>query len=150
MIYILRVTSGQEKIIAEMLVKKVHAEKLAVYSFVCVENVKGYIFVEAVDENEITKLVQRMKNVKGFLKQSIGLSEIEKLITPSAQQTTCMKIGDIVEMTIGPFKGEKARIIKTDEAKDMLTVELIEIAVPIPITIKSKTVKLSQKIGETD
>lgn len=148
MIYILRVTTGQEKIVAEMLEKKARAEKLAIYSLVGLESIKGYIFVEGADENEVTKLVQKMKNVKGFLKDSVQLSEIENLIKASAQQAISIKMGDIVEMTSGPFKGERAVVRKVDEARDELTVELMEVAVPIPVTIKSKTARLSQKAEE--
>ncbi len=150
MIYILRVTTGQEKIVAEMLEKKAKAEKLAIYSLVGIEAIKGYIFVEGADENEVTKLVQKMKNVKGFLKQPVALAEIENLIKSTGPQAAAIKIGDIVEMTAGPFKGERARVIKADEARDELTVELMEVAVPIPVTIKSKTAKLSQKAEDTE
>ncbi len=150
MIYVLRVTTGQEKIVAEMLGRKTKAEKLAVYSVVAVESIKGYIFVEANDENEITKLVQKMKNVKGFLKKPVQLNEIENLVKAAGQQAAAIKIGDIVEMTSGPFKGERARVIKADEARDELTVELMEVAVPIPVTIKTKTARLSQKAEDVE
>ncbi len=150
MIYVIRVTTGQEKIIAEMLAKKAKAEKLFIYSVVNIENVKGYLFVEAEDENNITKLTQKMKNVKGFLKQAIQVSEIQNLINIANKPNVSIKIGDIVEMTSGPFKGEKARVIKLDEAKDQYTVELIEVAVPIPVTINSKTARLAQKAEDAD
>lgn len=148
MIFIVRVTTGQEKIVAEMLAKKAKAEKLAIYSIVSVENIKGYIFVEGSNENEITKLVQKTKNAKGFLKKPVQIAEIEGLIKIISQQTAAIGRGDIVEMTSGPFKGEKARVIKTDEVRDELTVELMEVAVPIPVTIKSKTAKLVQKADD--
>ncbi len=148
-IYALRVTTGQEKIVAEMLAKKAKAEKLAIYSIVGTESIKGYIFVESADENEVTKLVQKMKNVKGFIKTPVQVAEIENLVKSTGQQAAAIKIGDIVEMTSGPFKGERAIVRKTDEARDELTVELMEVAVPIPVTIKSKTAKLSQKAEDT-
>jgi transcription elongation factor Spt5 len=72
MIYTIRVTSGQEKILSEILMKKSRAEKLNVYSIVHVENVKGYLFVEASDENTLVKLIQKVKHVKGFLKRAIA------------------------------------------------------------------------------
>lgn len=150
MIYVLRVTTGQEKIVVEMLAKKAKAEKLAIYSLIMLENIKGYVFVEGIHENEVTKLVQKMKNVRGLLKKSVESSEIENLIKTTVQQTTAIKIGDIVEMILGPFKGERARVTKTDEARNELTVELIEIAVPIPVTIKSKTAKLIQKAEDSE
>ena len=150
MIYVIRVTTGQEKIIAEMLAKKAKAEKLFIYSVVNIENVKGYLFVEAEDENNITKLTQKMKNVKGFLKQAIQGSEIQNLINIANKPNVSIKMGEIVEMTSGPFKGEKARVIKLDEAKDQYTVELIEVAAPIPVTINSKTARLAQKAEDAD
>ncbi|MBU0585898.1 transcription elongation factor Spt5 [Candidatus Micrarchaeota archaeon] len=150
MIYIIRVTTGQEKIIAEMLAKKSKAEKLDIYSVVNVDNIKGYLFVEALDENTMAKLTQKMKNVKGFLKQPIGMDEIKNMISAATKQTTSIKMGDIVEMTSGPFKGERARVILIDEAKDQLTVELMEVAVPIPVTINSKTARLAQKAEDNE
>ncbi len=147
MIHTIRVTSGQEKIIAEILMKKAKAEKLEIYSIVHIENVKGYLFVEAADENTVVKLIQKVKHIKGFLKRPITAAEIEKLVKAEKQPAMIIESGDIVEMSSGPFKGERAKVLKIDEAKDEITVELVEVAVPIPVTVKSKMVKLFQKAG---
>ena len=147
MIYTIRVTSGQEKIIAEMLQKKGRAEKLNIYAVAYVENIKGYLFVEAPEENTVVKLIQKVKHVKGFLKKALTIAEVENLLKATKQPALTIENGDIVEMTSGPFKGEKAKVTSMDEAKDEITVELIEIAVPIPVTVKNKTVKLFQKAG---
>lgn len=147
MIHTIRVTSGQEKIIAEILMKKSRAEKLDVYSIIHVENVKGYLFVETPDENTLVKLIQKVKHIKGFLKRSVSVEEMEKLLQASKQPAMVIEPGDTVEMSSGPFKGERAKVIKLDEAKDEITVELVEVAVPIPVTVKSKMVRLFQKAG---
>jgi transcriptional antiterminator NusG len=145
MIHTIRVTSGQEKIIAEILMKKGKAEKLDIYSIMHVENVKGYLFVETSDENTLVKLIQKVKHVKGFLRQPVTIDEIETLVKAEKQPSMVIERGDIVEMSSGPFKGERAKVLNIDEAKDEITVELIEVAVPIPVTVKSKMVKLFQK-----
>ena len=150
MIYTIRVTSGQEKIIAEILLKKARAEKLSIYAVAYIESVKGYLFVEALDENAVVKLIQKVKHVKGFLKKSINIGEIEGLIKAVKQPALTIEVKDIVEMGSGPFKGERAKVTKIDEAKDEITVELMEVAVPIPVTVKSKMVKLFQKSGNVD
>jgi transcriptional antiterminator NusG len=150
MIHTIRVTSGQEKILSEILMKKSRAEKLDIYSIVHVDNVKGYLFVESPDENTVVKLIQKVKHVKGFLKKPITLAEMEKLVKAEKPAATIIEPGDTVEMSSGPFKGERAKVVKIDEAKDEITVELIEVAVPIPVTVKSKMVKLFQKAGTTD
>jgi transcriptional antiterminator NusG len=53
--------------------------------------------------------------------------------------------GDLVELVNGPFKGEKARVQKIDEAKEEITVELIEAMVPIPVTVKGESIKVIGK-----
>jgi len=150
MIHAIRVTAGQEKILAEMLMKKSRAEKLDVYAIIHIENVKGYLFVETPDDNTLVKLIQKVKHVKGFLKKRVELSEIEELIKATKQPTLAIEVDDLIEMTSGPFKGEKAKVIKIDEAKDESTVELIEVAVPIPVTVKTKMVKLYRKAGQLE
>ena len=148
MIYTIRVTSGQEKITATMLSKKARAEKIGIYSIVYIENVKGYLFVEAAEENAIVKLIQRVKHVKGFLRKPVELKEIEELVKASKKAVLALEPGDLIEMVSGPFKGERAKVTKIDEAKDEVTVELIEVAVPIPVTVKTKMIKLFQKAEE--
>lgn len=150
LIYTIRVTTGQEKIVAQILEKKAKAEKLNVYSIAYLENIKGYIFVEALDKNVIAKLIQKVKHVKGFLPQVVKIEEIEKLLALSKQPTISLEAGDVVEITAGPFKGEQAKVIKVDVAKEEVIIELVEVAVPIPITVKSKMLKLQQKSSDIE
>lgn len=145
MIYAIRVTAGQEKIITEILVKKARAEKLSIFAITDIESVKGYLFIEALEENSVVRLVQKVKHVKGFLKKAITIDEIKNLIQIVKEPAAAIEVGDIIEMTSGPFRGEKAKVTKTDYSKDQVTVELIEVAVPIPISVKAKIVKLFQK-----
>jgi transcriptional antiterminator NusG len=150
MIYTIRVTSGQEKILSEILMKKSRAEKLDIFSIVYVDTVKGYLFVEAAEENSVVKLIQKVKHVKGFLKKPITIEEIENLIKITKKPAITIESGDIIEMSSGPFKGERARVTHIDEAKDEVTVELLEVAVPIPVTVKTKMIKLFRKKGDLD
>ena len=143
-------TTGQEKIVSQMLEKKAKAEKLNVYSIAYIENIKGYIFVEVPDKNVLAKLLQKMRHVKGFLATPVKIEEIQKLIALSKQPIIMLEVGDIVEMTSGPFKGERAKVVKVDEGHDEVTVELIEVAVPIPITVKSKMIKIFQKASDIE
>ena len=150
MIYIFRVTTGQEKIVSQMLEKKSKAQKLAIYSILVPENVKGYLFVEAATENDAVHLAQKTRHVKGILKQAIELAEVEKMVTAEKPAALTIEMGDIVEIKSGAFKGDKAKVTKIDENKDELTVEFMDMAVPIPTTIKRKITKLFRKAGEEE
>ncbi len=145
MIFTIRVTTGQEKIVSGILAKKAKKENLEIYSVMNVENVKGYLFIEGKDENSVVKLIQRVRHVKGLLKRAIELEELNKLIDTSEEEKSEINNGDIIEMISGPFKGEKAKVVKVDQQKEEITVELIEVAVPIPVTVKGKMVKLFQR-----
>ncbi len=55
---------------------------------------------------------------------------------------------DIVEIIHGPFKKEKAKVKRIDEQKEEIVVELLEAAIPIPITVKTDWVKVIRREGE--
>jgi len=148
LIYIFRVTTGQEKIVSQMLEKKARVQNLAVYSLLVPENVKGYVFVEVASDEDAAKLAHNIRHVKGMLKKNITIDEIQKMVTVEKPASMTVEVGDIVEIRSGPFKGEKARVTKVDENKEELVVEFVEMAVPIPITIKTKIAKLFKKAGD--
>lgn len=70
--------------------------------------------------------------------------EINKLIQVRKFAQDIEK-GDTVEFTSGPFKGYKAKVLKVDDLKSDITVELQDVVVPIPITTKMNTAKVIQK-----
>ena len=49
-----------------------------------------------------------------------------------------------VEIISGPSKGEKAKVVRVNQAKEEVTVELLEAAVKIPVTIKAENIKIIQ------
>ena len=144
MIFVYRVTAGQEKVVADILRNKIKKDKMPIYSVALLEDLRGYLVVETKDEVTARQSAMKIPHIKGVLRKSMNIEEIVPLIVSRTAKIQIGK-GDIVELTSGPFKGEKAKIIKVDEDKDEVTVELVEIAVPIPVTIKLNTVKIYQK-----
>ena len=144
MIFVYRVTAGQEKVVADVLHNKIRKEKLAVYAIAFMDALKGYLIIEAEDEVAARQAAMRIPHIKGVLRRPMDIKDIESLIATKAAGIKLNK-GDIVELVSGPFKGERARVIKIDEAKEECTVELMEVAVPIPVTIKIGTVRVHQR-----
>ena len=149
-IYAYRVVSGQEQVVMKMLLRKIKAEKLAVYSIIHIEDMKGYMLVEAENEIAARLAAAKIQHIKGVLPKEIKIEEIEHSLT-SKMRSISDKVskGDIVELISGPFKGERAKVLRLDDKKDELTVELIDVAVPIPVTIKSNVIKLRQRASDT-
>ncbi len=111
------------------------------------KELKGYIIVEAETPDDLLKAIRGLPHVKGVVKGEISFSEIEHFLTPkkAAEQ---IREGDKVEIVSGPFKGEMAIVKRVDEAKNEITVELLEAVVPIPVTVKADHVRVIDKKEE--
>ncbi len=150
MIYIVRVASKQERVVAMMLERKAKTDNLNVYSIFIPESIKGYIFVEVDEENTILNLINGVKYVKGILKSVVDLEEIKNMVKVEEKPEEKISIGDVVEITSGPFKGENAKVTQIDEAKKEYVVLPLEVAISLPIKLKSSHLKLVKKAGESE
>ncbi|MEM3699238.1 MAG: transcription elongation factor Spt5, partial [Archaeoglobaceae archaeon] len=50
-----------------------------------------------------------------------------------------------VEVTVGPFKGERGIVQRVDSTRNEITIELLEAVVPIPVTVKAENVRVVEK-----
>ena len=141
MLFAYRVTAGQESIVADLLQEKIRKIKAPINAVIVSPRLKGYLMVETQDDLEAKRLINNVPHVKGVLSKTIALSEIKELLESKPQEIVLNK-GDLIEITAGPFKGEKAKVVRIDKEKDDVTVELVEVAVPIPVTIKLNTIKV--------
>jgi len=135
-----RVTAGQESIVADLLQEKIKKTRAPIAALIVSPRLKGYLIVEASNEVEVKRLTAGVPHVKGVLQKTISLDEIKELLESKPQELALVK-GDFIEITSGPFKGEKAKVVRIDKEKEEVTIELVEVAVPIPVTIKMGTIK---------
>ena len=66
----------------------------------------------------------------------------------SSSDSVKVEEGNIVELTSGPFKGDKAKIKRVDKIKEEVVVELLEAAVSIPLTVKIDSIRVIKKSEE--
>ncbi len=143
-----KTTIGQEiKVARDIGMKaKIHGWK-DIFSVLAPYHLKGYVFVETSRPDKVLSLIRGIKDAKGVVRGEMHIEEIKHYLTPTPTIHR-ISVGDIVELVEGPFKGEHAKVIQIDEAKDEITVELFEAMVPIPITVKAEAVRLLEKEGE--
>ena len=144
MYFVVKVTSGQERIAATVLQNKAGKVDLPIYSIIVVEGMKGYIIIESEDEVSARSFISKERNIRGILPKSLSSDDFDKLIAVKNAMQSIEK-NDIVEFTTGPFKGYKAKVIKVDDTKNDITVELMDVVVPIPVTTKMNTAKVIQR-----
>lgn len=139
MLYTYRVTAGQEAIVVDLLVRKIEKTSASIKAIIVSPRLRGYILAEATDDITAKSIIANVPHIKGALHKAMKITDITELLESKPQEIILNK-GDLVEIISGAFKGEKAKVVRID--KDDATVELIEVAVPIPVNIKINTVKV--------
>ncbi|MEW6222661.1 MAG: transcription elongation factor Spt5 [Candidatus Hadarchaeota archaeon] len=144
-VFAVRATVGQEKSTADMITARTKNFNLPIISILVPLGIKGYVFVETLGgKSSIERVRTGVKHAKGMVSGEVPITQLEQFLLPKPS-VEGMGVGDIVEVTSGPFRGERARIIRIDEGKEEITVELFEATVPIPVTVRGDTVKVIQK-----
>lgn len=149
--------------VVDLLSEKVRDEGLNIYSFAVLPGLKGYILIEADNEMTVLRAIANVPNVKGkgivgssFLKRKASLGEEEVVggevkvvkidelssLLESKPLMKSIKVGQKVELIAGPFKGEKARVLRVNDPKEEVTLELLEATVKIPVTISAEHIRI--------
>ncbi len=140
-----RVTSGQEKITADILENKAVKENMQnIYAIVVPAAIPGYLIIECADEVDVRNLIEGVQHIRGMLSQPLNENDIDKILAQKKVEES-IEVNDIIEFTAGPFKGYKAKVKSIDTLKDEMTVELIDVAVPIPVKTKMVAAKIIEK-----
>ena len=141
MIFAVRVTLGREESVMEKIAEASRRFKYRIYSLFLPKDVRGYIFVEAESPDEIRMAIRGINNARGLVDRPVELKEVEKFLDSKPAEIK-LKKGDFVEIVSDPFRGEKAKVIRIDLIKREVTVEMIEAAVPIPLTLPIEAVRI--------
>ena len=147
MIYAVKTTAGREEVVARAIANRAIVKAMKVKAVFHPAELKGYIFVEIGEGERIEDVIRGIPHVKGFVRQEIPLDEIKKYLEEKPPEIKISR-GDIVEIIAGPFKGEKGKVIRVDEAKEEVTVEFLDVAVPIPTTIPIDNVRVIERAEE--
>ncbi|AHL21678.1 MULTISPECIES: transcription elongation factor Spt5 [Thermococcus] len=143
-IFTVSVTVGQETTTANLVYSKAKTYNIPIQAILAPSKVKGYIFVEAPNKSAVDEAIRGIRHAKRVLPGEIPFHEIEHFLEEKPA-VSGFEPGDIVELIAGPFKGEKAKVVRVDESKDEIVVELIGSIVPIPVTVRGEYVRLISK-----
>ena len=147
MIFILKVSANKEDQVVDFISDRVEKKGLNVLSIVRPHGLRGYILLEADSRETAEAAAFDLMNVKGLLPKTVSLEEIKNMIEPEVATINIEK-GDVVEIIGEHFKKEKAKVVKVDKTKGEAVVELLEAAVPIPITLKIDNLKVIRREKE--
>lgn len=143
-LFAVRTTANREDQVLDFLSSNVNKRKLEIYAIIRPHGMRGYIFIEAKDRETADEAITGVPYARGILPKEVSYKEIEHMLEQVKFEVDIRK-GDIVEIIGGAFKREQAKVTRIDKAKEELVVELLEAAVPIPITLKIDAVKVIRR-----
>ena len=132
--FAIRITGGQERVVANILYTKITTKKLKIFSILVLENFKGYIVVEAPDANVAYEALSGVRHVRGQIRGELPFKDIEGYLVKKPVVTD-LSIDNMVEVVAGPFKSMKAKVIRVDYEKQEATVVLLDSPYQIPVTV---------------
>ncbi|MEM5771767.1 MAG: transcription elongation factor Spt5 [Candidatus Aenigmatarchaeota archaeon] len=136
--------SNSESILVSLEnIKLVEKRNLPIKAILHTEDMKGYIFIEG-ELDDVQETIKNIPHVKGVIKKEVNIKEIERFLIPE-KEVIKIEEGDIVEIISGPFKGEKAKVTRVDEAKQELVIELLDAVIPIPVTVSMNVARIHEK-----
>ncbi len=157
-LYMLKTTIGQEQKIANEIHARISGTgslrdvQGEVFSVIHPRLMRGYIFVEASAKHHVEKLIGRaggvttpMRGCSKVLPGEAPLGVVSNYLEPKSA-TAGIEVGSVVEIRVGHFKGNRARVTGVEEGKEEVTVELFEAAVPIPITMRADNVHVTERV----
>ena len=148
-IFVLRTTANREDQVVDFVTSNVEKKNIPVYSIIRPHGMRGYIFLEALDRPSAELSYIGVPYAKGLLPREVPYAEIAPMLEQVKIQINIQR-GDIVEIISGPFKRENAKIVRVDDQKEEVVVELLETAIPIPLTLKLDAVKVIRRDTEDE
>jgi len=141
-LFAIRTTGGQEKVVLNLLQNRVRTQKINIQSVMLIENLKGYIVLEAVDVNQAFMAIQGIRHIRGQLRGELEFKDIEGYLIKKSTVTE-LAVDKVVEIIGGPFKGMKATVTRIDHDKEEATVILLDAPYQLPVTVDANYLKLS-------
>ena len=144
-IFAVRTAANREDQVVDYLISKLRKNpQLEIVMVIRPQSMRGYVFIEALSQTGAETALQGVPYARGILPKEIPYSEIEHMLEQVKVEMNIKK-GDIVEIISGPFKRENAKVIRINKQKEEIVVELLEAAVPIPITVSMDAVKVIRR-----
>ena len=148
-IFGLRTAANREDQVIDYLTSKLARKNQGILAVIRPHGMRGYIFVEATSKTDAEAALHGVPYARGLLPSEIPYPEIEHMLEQVKVEMNIQK-GDIVEIISGAFKRESAKVMRINKQKEEIVVELLESAVPIPITVKMDAVKVIRRENDDE
>ncbi len=125
-----------------LLENRIKLKKINIQAVLLLDNLKGYVVVEAIDANAAFDALQGIRHIRGQLRGELQFKDIEGYLVKKSTVSE-LAVDKIVEIIGGPFKGMKATVTRIDHEKEEATVILLDAPYQLPVTVDANYLKLS-------
>ena len=162
-LFAVRTTGGQEKLVMKILESRMKLDEKdeeekqkaqeenkeivlndirlkSIQSVLLVDDLKGYVVVEAEGVSAMFNAIQGIRHIRGQLRGELEYSEIENYLIKKSTVSE-LSVDNTVEIIAGPFKGMKATVTRIDHDKEEAIVILLDAPYQLPVTIDANFLK---------
>ena len=153
-LFAVRTTGGQEKLVMKILESRMKLDQTdassetetkdarlkSIQSVLLVDDLKGYVVVEAEGVSAMFNAIQGIRHIRGQLRGELEYSEIENYLIKKSTVSE-LSVDNTVEIIAGPFKGMKATVTRIDHEKEEAIVILLDAPYQLPVTIDANFLK---------
>jgi transcriptional antiterminator NusG len=140
-VFTLKTSFGKEEEVAAAVQLRARTHRgVKVGKVISTPKLRGYLFVEAMDENELINLASGIRHARGVIGEA-SADEIKNFLVPDVP-TEDLKEGDLVDVIKGDLKGEVGRIKRIGPGEDV-ALELVNALVPLTVNVKMDQLKKS-------
>ena len=162
-LFAVRTTGGQEKLVMKILESRMKLDEKDeeekqkaqeegkeiefkdtrlkdIQSVLLVDDLKGYVVVEAEGVSAMFNAIQGIRHIRGQLRGELEYSEIENYLIKKSTVSE-LSVDNTVEIIAGPFKGMKATVSRIDHEKEEAIVVLLDAPYQLPVTIDANFLK---------
>jgi transcriptional antiterminator NusG len=143
-IFPVKTTGGQERTVATFVANRAVQKSKQIYSILALDTWKGYVLFEAPNSQVVDESIQGFKHVRSKIPGMMQYQDIEKFLVTKSMVAE-LNDGDMVEIVAGPFKGMRAKISRVEQAKQEVTVVLLDTPYQFPVTVDAAYLKLVQR-----
>jgi transcriptional antiterminator NusG len=108
------------------------------------ETLRGYVFIETTEFRDVEIAISGVPHVRGRVGGKVSLEEIDKFLAPPPAAEG-ISVDDVVEIISGPFKGERAKVVRVDAGKEELILELLDSPYTIPVRVHADFAKIVER-----
>jgi transcriptional antiterminator NusG len=140
-VFTLKTSFGKEEEVAAAVQLRARTHRgVKVGKVISTPKLRGYLFIEAMDENELINLASGIRHARGIIGEA-SADEIKNFLVPEVPVED-LKEGDLVDVIKGDLKGEVGRIKRIGPGEEV-ALELVNALVPLTVNVKMEQLKKS-------